>query len=95
MKTKNITTPALFSLGQVVRTHGAASLNPQSVLAGLYLHSRGDWGDICAEDKAANDAALKEGGRILSSYTDGNGVKFWIITEADRSSTCVLLPSEY
>jgi hypothetical protein len=55
----------------------------------------GDWGEVCAEDKRANDAALKLGERLLSAYTLSAGVKVWIITEADRSSTCILLPEEY
>jgi len=64
------------------------------VLAALGRHVRGDWGDVDAEDRAANDRALREGTRVLSSYRAG-GVKFWVITEADRSATTVLLPSEY
>ncbi len=48
-----------------------------------------------AHDRKANDAALKYGTRLLSSYALPSGVKVWIITEADRSSTCVLLPEEY
>jgi hypothetical protein len=53
-----------------------------------------DWGDISKEDKALNDKALIEGKRILASYSYGID-KVWIITEADRSSTCFLFPEEY
>lgn len=58
-------------------------------------HARGDWGELDAEDRAANDRALKDGTRLLSAYHTKAGTKFWIITEADRSSTTALLPSEY
>jgi hypothetical protein len=60
----------------------------------LQRHARGDWGDVCAEDKQSNDQALQDGDRILSSYMI-NGTKIWIITEWDRSVTTVLFPSEY
>lgn len=58
-------------------------------------HAKGDWGDLDVEDLQANDAALKSGGRLVSSYRTESGTKFWIITEADRSATTVLLPEEY
>ena len=58
-------------------------------------HRRGDWGDLKDEDKEENEASLREGFRILSAYVSETGIRFWIITEADRSSTCVLLPEEY
>jgi len=58
-------------------------------------HHRGDWGDLDEEDKAANDQALIDGGRLFSAYHSATGIKVWIITEADRSATTVLLPSEY
>ena len=63
----------------------------------LYLarHAGGDWGDVCPEDARANDQALREGMRLLSAYTLQDGTRVWIITEADRSSTCILLPEEY
>jgi len=85
-----------FPLGQTVITVGARdALHPADVIAALERHATGDWGDVCAEDKQLNDQALKEGARLLSSYQDRNSVKFWIITEADRSATTVLLPEEY
>lgn len=58
-------------------------------------HSHGDWGDVCREDWQTNDQALRDGERLLSIYHALNGTKFYIITEADRSATTILLPSEY
>jgi hypothetical protein len=65
------------------------------VLAALGRHVRGDWGDVDDEDWQANERALTEGTRLLSVYRSGGGVKFWVITEWDRSVTTVLLPSDY
>lgn len=85
-----------FSLGLVVSTPGVLDLVSQAeIFAALRRHQCGDWGDVCREDWQANDEALKTGGRLLSSYKSRLGEKFWIITEADRSSTMALLPSEY
>ena len=87
-----------FSLGNVVATPGAIELLEQNNLPAssfLSRHISGDWGDLDAEDKQANDEAIQYGNRILSSYALKNGEKLWIITEADRSSTCLLLPREY
>lgn len=78
-------------------TPGAISLLEENNKAASELldrHVSGDWGDLCEDDKQLNEAALKEGSRLFSSYTLGEG-KLWIITEADRSSTTLLLPSEY
>lgn len=91
-------TVPLFPLGQLVATPGALdALAPHPGLLHRLLarHSHGDWGDLDAEDRRANDEAVKHGSRIFSAYTTANGVKLWIITEADRASTCVLLPDEY
>ena len=86
----------LFPLGQTVITRTAESvLNPEDIFVSLRRHAAGDWGDVCPEDKAENELSLKEGFRLLSAYTDRNGIKFWIISEADRSSTCILLPEDY
>jgi hypothetical protein len=71
------------------------SLPIPDVLAALSRHVIGDWGDVCEEDKKANNHALKDGSRLLSKYRDSRGTKFWIITEADRSATTVLLPEDY
>jgi hypothetical protein len=88
----------LFALGQVVATPGALELlevTGQSPSQFIARHHSGDWGDaLCDEDKQLNDAALQDGSRLFSAYKLGKG-KIWVITEADRSSTCVLLPSEY
>jgi hypothetical protein len=85
-----------FSLGQVVITCGAEQQVPASdVQLALRRHHSRDWGEVSAADWNANDESLKEGGRLLSSYVASNGVKFWIITEADREATTVLLPDDY
>ena len=87
-----------FSLGSVVATPGAleliqqAGISPHELLA---RHQRGDWGIVPPEDAAANEDALRFGSRLLSSYLICAGERIWIITEADRSSTTLLLPEEY
>ena len=86
----------LFPLGRVVITPGVLdALSEADVLNALRRHARGDWGELCGEDVQENELALVEGWRLLSAYRGGNDRRFWIITEADRSSTCVLLPEEY
>jgi len=91
-------TRPLFALGQVVATPGALSameeisISPQEL---IHRHVTGDWGDLDAEDRQQNLLALRSGLRIFSSYKIGASVKIWIITEADRSSTTLLLPEEY
>ena len=88
--------PRGFPLGRTVITQGArAELGPGDLLSALRRHSSGDWGDLDAADKARNDDALLHGDRLLSSYRSGGGVKFYVITEADRSYTTILLPQEY
>jgi hypothetical protein len=85
-------------LGQVVATPGvlaALETSGDSLLHYLRLHEFGYWGDLDADDQQANEVALRDDLRILSAYTLSSGVRIWIITEADRSSTCVLLPEEY
>jgi hypothetical protein len=85
-----------FPFGQVVMTTNAMqTLRDDEVGTALADHMHGDWGDVCPEDRAANERALANGGRLFSVYHDGSGVKFWIITEADRSATTVLLPEDY
>lgn len=92
----NIEIPPGFMLGQIVATRNALeSLDNQDMLVCLGRHSKGDWGDLCPEDKALNDLAVVDEGRILSSYKDKAGTKFWIITEWDRSVTTILLPEDY
>lgn len=85
-----------FPLGQLVATPGAIEAVPRhEMLQAVFRHASGDWGNCCPEDAELNDAAVEDGTRILSVYETAAGAKFWIITEADRSSTCVLLPDEY
>jgi hypothetical protein len=85
----------MFPLGQVVITRNALDTLPSdAVQAALRRHANGDWGDVCDEDRGLNDEALKDGSRILSVFHAGK-TKFWIITEADRSATTVLLPEDY
>ena len=85
-----------FDLGQVVATPNAlGQLSHGDVLLALARHARGDWGDVVPEDGEANEQALVAGARLLSVYHTGTGVKFWIITESDRSVTTVLLPEDY
>jgi hypothetical protein len=87
-----------FPLGQVVATPGALEAMEESAQSPsdfLDRHVAGDWGQVDDDDKHANDLALTEGSRLLSAYKTLKGVKLWVITEADRSSTCILLPDEY
>ena len=89
----------LFPLGRIVATVAAnealkeAQADPFVFLA---LHVNGNWGDVCKADKKENDRAVKNGSRILSSCKlPVTGEKIWIITEADRSCTTILLPGDY
>jgi hypothetical protein len=85
-----------FELGTLCATPNALSQVPNDeILNALGRHHRGDWGDVCKDDWRANDDALKEETRLLSTYKSKAGVKFWIITEADRSVTTILLPEDY
>ena len=87
-----------FPLGQVVITPGAlAALEAmhQTPYAFLSRHAQGDWGDLCDADCQENARALQGGFRLFSSYALGDGQRLWIITEADRSATTLLLPLEY
>lgn len=86
----------LFKLGSVVATPGALQFCEQHKINLLLLgrHIAGDWGDLDSGDVAANVHAVQHDLRILSSYKFTQG-KVWVITEADRSSTCLLLPDEY
>lgn len=89
----------LFSLGQVVATPGVlAALEKagQTPLEFLARHVRGDWGELSEEDRKENQFSLQHGFRLLSSYrTDADDTKLWVITEADRTVTTILLPEEY
>ena len=93
-----MTATTLFPLGQVVATKGAlAALKnaDQSATDFLARHARGDWGETGEEDTNENELSLREGHRLMSVYTLKGGQKLWIITEADRSVTTLLLPLEY
>jgi len=87
---------ALFPLGRIVTTRGlVASISPDEWVDALLRHALGDWGDVCDEDRRSNEEALEEGFRLFSVYRSSDNLKFWIITEADRSYTTLLLPEEY
>jgi hypothetical protein len=89
----------LFTLGQVVAAPGALKAieaSGDSLSSYLSRHQSGDWGDVDAHDRKENQLSLEHGSRLMSVYTLSiTGVKIWVITEADRSSTCILLPEEY
>lgn len=88
----------MFALGQIGTTPGALNTMTELGIAPLELihrHVTGDWDDMGAEDQQQNLLAIQSGRRIFSSYKIGATTKIWIITEADRSSTTLLLPSEY
>lgn len=91
------TPPPRFRLGQIAATRGVLKhLEHHGIQADPYLrrHARGDWGDVPPEDTLANERAVEHGSRILSSYEIA-GERIWLITEADRSVTTLLFPSEY
>jgi hypothetical protein len=84
-----------FPLGQtVVMAHALDLLRPDEIAFGLARHVRGDWGSVCPEDAETNEESLHNGDRLFSVYCEGNR-RFWVITEADRSVTTVLLPEDY
>lgn len=90
-----LTSQPKFPLGQVVITANAlAQLAPEDVDAALRRHAGGDWGEVCPSDRRENELALKHGDRLLSVYRCGEA-PFWVITEADRSVTTVLMPGDY
>ena len=85
-----------FPLGQIVATPNAlATISNPEIIAALSRHTKGDWGDLDDYDREANDCAVHDDLRLFSVYHDSNGVKFWIITEWDRSVTTILLPEDY
>lgn len=89
----------LFKLGQVVATPGALQAieeNNIDMWNLLQRHANGDWGCVPEEDARENQLSIENGYRVMSSYPlNDRGKNLWIITEADRSSTCLLLPDEY
>ena len=87
---------AKFRLGRIVSTPNALSrLTQEDILMGIKRHQAGDWGDVTENSRQANERALMEHTRLLSVYHAESGIKFWLITEADRSATTVLLPEDY
>jgi hypothetical protein len=103
MPTNGQTPKPKFPLGQILATPGAIEALQQSdQLPGEFLarHVAGDWGEVCADDKALNDESLIDGNRILSAYRTSRNERIWVITEATdeaghRCCTTILLPSEY
>jgi hypothetical protein len=88
---------ATLPLGKVLATPAALKLLSEAgedAFGYLARHATGDWGELCAFDRRQNEIALREGFRVLSSYDVPSG-RVWIITEADRSITTILLPEEY
>jgi len=98
VKNKSISKNPLFDLGRTVATPAAiealqaSNVSPSSL---LIRHHCGDWGDLCHEDIARNNSALRLGSWLFSSYQITENIKIWVITEADRSVTTLLLPHDY
>ena len=85
----------IFEVGMLVATQGVSELfSPEFIAKCHARHIKGDWGDLCDEDKQTNEHALEHGSRLMSVY-EHNGYKLYVITEADRSTTTYLLPEEY
>ncbi|PWU12012.1 MAG: hypothetical protein C5B51_01665 [Terriglobia bacterium] len=87
-----------FPLGQVVATPGALTALEkvgESPATFIRRHVSGDWGEVDEHDRRENELSVHRGIRLLSAYNLSDGTRIWIITEADRSSTTLLLPSEY
>lgn len=97
MPSSNRLPPSLpLELGRLVATPAALAEVPHDeMLSALRRHVSHDWGDVCPEDRKANDEACRYGFRVLSVYRTLAGLRFWIITEADRSATTVLMPEDY
>ena len=89
---------ARFPLGQIVATPGALKALTEtgdSPASFLRRHVVGDWGELDEEDRQENERSVSTGCRLLSAYTLSTGIRIWVITEADRSATTLLLPEEY
>ena len=85
-----------FPMGRLVITPNALNKVPHhEVMAAVRRHSRGDWGELDNHDREENELSLKQGFRLLSAYRTSTGIKFWVITEADRSLTTIMLPEDY
>lgn len=85
-----------FRLGFIAVTPNVLeTVDGLDVLRAIERHASADWGDVDERDRQENELSLREGFRLFSVYHDRHGVKFWVITEADRSATTVLLPEDY
>ena len=85
-----------FPPGRVVITdHAAKEISPEDIALALRRHVQGDWGDLEAHNRRENERALLQRCRLLSAYSSRTGLRFWIITEPDRSATTILLPEDY
>jgi hypothetical protein len=92
----NVLPIAKFRCGKIVTTPNAFErLTREDILRGIGRHQAGDWGDVDEHDRQANERALIERTRLWSVYHSAQGVKFWLITEANRLTTTVLLPQDY
>jgi hypothetical protein len=89
---------AKLALGQLLITPGAKEAfegTGENPFTFILRHIQGDWGNLSPEDVQENELALEHGFRLLSAYDLTDATRIWIITEADRSATTILLPSEY
>ena len=89
---------ARFALGRTFITPGAQEalqIAGQTAIDFLRRHMSGDWGELSEDDVNENERSVEQGFRLLSSYETAKGERIWIITEADRSATTILLPDEY
>jgi hypothetical protein len=85
-----------FPLGSLYVTAAVdRDIAREDIAEALSRHAQGDWGDVSEDDRRENEFSLTHSERLLSVYHDRKGVKFWIITERDRSATTVLLPDDY
>ena len=88
-------TPKFRTGGVFITRNALAKVGLEEAFKALARHVSGDWGELSDSDREANELALKDGSRLFSAYWTTEEVKFWIITEADRSNTTVLLPEDY
>jgi hypothetical protein len=89
-------TERLFPLGQIIITARAYEhLERADIAEAMGRHAHGDWGELKPADREQNDLAVRDGGALVSAYLDRRERKFFIITEADRSVTTVLVPGDY
>ena len=101
MERKSVNVAPKFQMGRLLMTRGVNDLVAERmdfakfVGESLVRHRKGDWGNLCKEDREENELSLKEGFRLLSAYEADGLPKIWIITEADRSATTILFPDEY